>query len=474
MMMGGIALALSAALAQEPRDTLVYNVALQPQSASLAVEARLTNHGGGPVSLLLPPAAGRAGTTLSGIGATDDRGVALPARRTGTGYTIDAAGPGAVRFRYRIDFRDRVADGSTGSGFDASRLYAVTGSLFVAPDAIALRKTSGAYPLVRLAVLVPAGWQVVTGFERVGGEFRPRDGEELVGGTIAAAPDFRIYRDSAGGAPFTVAIRGRRYFTDSLLHAVVATSLRKGAQTLGPVPVARVTYTSDMGRKGRTSGSLQGFASIGLIWEPSEVLERARAHDTFHETLHLWFGGAMESDRWWTEGITDYFAARLYADWQRDPAELAALSFESYHNYLNIAHNTRLTMAQEARQGMGGDNTELLVYRKGMLAGLMLDAAIRRASDGRASLDDVARRALALAATRRSRSVREAEIRQLVREVGGNDAARTWERVVEGTAMLTADDLTSALRVVTGRTFTVPDRPKRRKTLTGTPAARTL
>jgi predicted metalloprotease with PDZ domain len=461
----GLALALTAAVLQAPRDTLVYNVALVPSGPHLTVEARLTNHGGGAVTLAAPPGAARAGTRISTVAVTDDRGIVIPTRSIGLTHQIEPRAPGALRFRYRVDFRDRVAEGSTAAGFDSTRLYAVTAALFVAPDPVALRKATAGYPALRLHVLAPPGWQVVTGFAREGATLVPENGDELLGTTLAAAPDFRVYRDSAGGAPVTIAIRGRRYFTDSLLGAVVIASLRKGAQALGRVPASRVTYTSDLGRKGRTSGSLQGYGSIGLIWEPSELLERSRAHDTFHETLHLWFGGAMKTERWWTEGVTDYFAARMYADWHGDPGELAALCYESYYNYLAIGHHARITMGQETRGGIGGDNTELLVYRKGMLAGLLLDAAIRRATRGRSALDDVARRLLDAATTRRSGVIRETEIRDAVREIGGSEAGRVWDRVVDGAQPLALAEITAALRDVTGRVFAVPERPKRRKVL---------
>jgi predicted metalloprotease with PDZ domain len=464
----GLTLALAASLQQAPRDTLTYSVALVPQGPHLSVEARLTNLRGGPIVLMAPPAANRARTTVAGIAVTDDRNAGLPVRGDGRSWTVDAGPARVIRFRYRLEFRDAVADGSTGAAFNPGHMYAVTASLFVAPDPTALRKSDAAYPFIRLGVVAPAGWRVVTGFARAGAAghaFLPRDGDELLGATLAAAPDFRVYDDSAAGTPFTVAVRGRRYFSDSLLGAVVRASLHKGAEALGPPPVPRVMYTSELGRKGRTSGSLHGGASIGLVWEPGELLERARAHDTFHETIHLWFGGAMETERWWTEGVTDYFAARLYASWTGNPEDLAALVYQSWFNYLNIGHNARVTMAQEARRGFVGDNTELLAYRKGMLAGLLLDAAVRRGSRGRMSLDHVARRLLELAATRRSRVVREAEIRDVVRAMGGGDAGATWDRVVAGTELLQLDDITRALREVTGRTFAAPDRPKRRKTL---------
>jgi predicted metalloprotease with PDZ domain len=348
---------------------------------------------------------------------------------------------------------------------DSVRIYAVTRSLFVAPDPTAYRKTGRAYPAIGVHVIAPAGWRTVTGWQSRGDDYVPADGEDLLGATLASASDFRYYRGAVGRSAWQLAIRGSRYFTDSALTAAIAASLGRAAELYGPVPQPLVTYTSEQGRKGRTSGSLQGKASVGLVWEPSEVLEIGRTHDLFHETLHLWFGGAMEGERWWIEGVTDYLAARLYASWQNSPDDLAFLCYQSLRNYQAIEHNTRMTMADENRQRMGGDNTELLVYRKGMLAGLLLDAAIRRGTNGRHSLDDLSRQLLTLAAPRRSHNVREGEMRDAAIALGGPEVQRVWMRVVAGTELLTEDDIGSALQTVTGRTFAPPPLAKGRKEL---------
>lgn len=469
-MLAALVLALTAAgpaRAQQPRDTLMYFVAVMLEEVPhLSVEAR---YGGADRSNLVlgaPPSARPAGTTVAGLSATDDRGVPRPARRSGASWIVDRLDASAVRYRYRLDFRNRTAPGSTGAGLDTLRLYAVTRSVFVAPDPVALRKTHRAYPIIRVRFVLPPGWRLVTSWDSAAGEYHPADGDELLGATIAAAPDFRFYGDSVPGAAYLLAIRGHRYFPDSALTALIRASLRKGAEAFGPVPVARVTYTSDLGAKGRTSGSLQGVASIGLIWEPSEILELARSHDTFHETLHLWFGGAADAERWWMEGVTDYFAARLYSEWKGRPEDLAALCYESYRNYVAIPHATRITMAQESRRNPGGDNTELLIYRKGMLAGLLLDAALRRATDGGTTLDEVARRLLALAAVRPNRGTSEADLRDIVAELGGRQTARVWDRVVAGTDLLSEEEITQALRTVTGRNLEPPPpQPKRHKAL---------
>jgi predicted metalloprotease with PDZ domain len=300
-------------------------------------------------------------------------------------------------------------------------------------------------------VIAPGGWRVVSGWEQRDGTFRPADGDDLLGSTLAAAPDFRTASGRAGSAAWRLAIRGTRYFTDSALIGAIGASLTRATAALGPLAVPTVTYTAEVGRKGRMSGSLQGRSSIGLVWEPSEILETTRLHDLFHETLHLWFGGTMTTDRWWVEGVSDYFAARLLADWRADPAILAALCWRSLANYRRIEHRARVSMLDETRQGIGGDNTELLVYRKGMLAGLLLDASIRRASGGRLTLDSAARSLLALAAATPQRTVRQADLRATLVRAGGEEVEQLWSRVVAGTAPLEEAEIAAALSTVTGQ-----------------------
>jgi predicted metalloprotease with PDZ domain len=463
--LGVVAGATTPLFAQGARDTLIYNVAIIPRDAHLTIEARLTLSSPGTLTLSAPPAAGPAGTLVNGLSATDDRGRSVDTRRAGTTWMINVLEPGAVRFRYRLDLHRKIPEGSTSSGMDSTALYAVTRSVFVAPDPTAYRKTGRTYPFIIVHIIAPEGWNTVAGWPARGDDFVPADGEDLLGATIASAPDFRFYRGAQGRANWQLAIRGSRYFTDSALTAAIAASLGAGAALLGPVPQPLVTYTSEAGRKGRTSGSLQGKASVGLVWEPSELMETGRIHDLFHETLHLWFGGAMESERWWIEGVTDYVAARLFSEWKQNPETLAYLCYQSLRNYQGIEHNTQMTMAEENRRRPGGDNTELLVYRKGMLAGLMLDAAIRRATGGRKSLDDLSRQLLALAATRRSHNVRESEIRDAAIAIGGEEADRVWTRVISGTDLITEDDVSAALQTVTGRAFPPPPLTKSRKEL---------
>jgi predicted metalloprotease with PDZ domain len=454
---GALLLAVCTAPVQaQSRDSLAYHVTLRPAQSAADVEAVWSVGAAGAIPLLAPASGGPGGVSLLGITATDGAGRSLPLRRTEDGLVITVAADARVHLRYSVGFLRRVPEGSTTSGMDTERFYAVTRSLFVAPDPTAFRKTRGGYPALTVRVEAPREWRVIGGWPGRPDRYRPTDGTDLLGATLAAAPDYRTYEGAVGPATWRVGVRGRRYFADSALTATVAASLARGAAILGPVPESLVTYTADIGRKGRMSGSLQGTASIGLVWEPSEILALGRVHDLFHETLHLWFGGALESERWWVEGVTDYFAARLASEWRQEPGDLALLCFQSLRNYRSIPHRAQYTMAEETRRRLPGDNTDLLVYRKGMLAGLLLDAALRRGTAGRRSLDDLARVLLDSASHRRSRFVREAEIREAATRLGGREVAEVWDRVIAGTAPITDEEIRFALHGVTGREFASP------------------
>ena len=175
------------ARAQSARDTLLYNVEIVPHDPHLSIEARLTSQVAGLVVLVAPPAAGPAGTAVAGLSATDDRGAPLPVQRGRNSWTAMLPAPGAVRFRYRLNVNRSVTDGSTSSGLDTTHLYAVTRSLFVAPDPTAYRKSGRPYPALRVFVHAPDNWRVVTGWRGEGDIFEPDGGDDLLGSTLAAA-----------------------------------------------------------------------------------------------------------------------------------------------------------------------------------------------------------------------------------------------------------------------------------------------
>src|SRR5690606_16415780 len=80
------------------------------------------------------------------------------------------------------------------------------------------------------------------------------------------------------------------------------------------------------------------------------------------------------------------------------------------------------------RPDENSDNTSVSYYRKGAVVGWMLDAAIRRATDDRGSLDDALR---LLYARHREEGYRPEDVRAVASEVAGTDLGPFFDAWVD-------------------------------------------
>ena len=108
-----------------------------------------------------------------------------------------------------------------------------------------------------------------------------------------------------------------------------------------------------------------------------------------HEMIHGWAGSFQGAGPWASEGLATYFAANLQRRLGLQPikafvAELNRLSQQYNGNPYRNATNDVVRAAFRADK-----NGELLPYVRGSLYFFTLDAAIRQASDGERSLDDI-------------------------------------------------------------------------------------
>jgi hypothetical protein len=108
-----------------------------------------------------------------------------------------------------------------------------------------------------------------------------------------------------------------------------------------------------------------------------------------HEMIHGWAGSFQGAGPWASEGLATYFTAELQRRFALQPiaafvAELNRLSRQYYANPYRNATN------DAARAAFWADkNGELLPYVRGSLYFFALNAAIREASNGARSLDDI-------------------------------------------------------------------------------------
>ena len=160
---------------------------------------------------------------------------------------------------------------------------------------------------------------------------------------------------------------------------------------------------------------------------------------------------------WIAEGVTSYYSGLLMtrAGLQTADEYLAALSSligglqTSPGRLLQSVERSSLEVWQNSNSGVAPNAGTVSYYNKGHVLGLLLDAKIRRATNGRRSFDDVMRRAY----TRYSgeRGFTGDQFRQTAEEVAGVDLRAWFASTVSSTDELDYADLLEwyGLRFVT-------------------------
>ena len=186
-----------------------------------------------------------------------------------------------------------------------------------------------------------------------------------------------------------------------------------------------------------TSGGTAGNRSF-MLQVPVRPRDSASVGDgglrsiVAHEMIHGWAGSFQGAGPWASEGLATYFAANLQRRLGLQPikafvAELNRLSQQYNGNpYRNATNDV-------ARAAFWADkNGELLPYVRGSLYFFTLDAAIRQASGGERSLDDILLELFARRANGETIGVRTFT-NALAKELGSGVAAELDSVVVLGT-----------------------------------------
>jgi predicted metalloprotease with PDZ domain len=177
-----------------------------------------------------------------------------------------------------------------------------------------------------------------------------------------------------------------------------------------------------------------------------------------HEFFHVWNGkrlrpvalGPFDYEReahtsslWVVEGITDYYGDLLLhraglttreeflASLSNKIEMLQATPGRAVHSIVNASFDTWIKFY---RPDENTPNTSISYYIKGSVVAFLLDARIRRVSNGRRSLDDVMRAAYEKYSGERGYS--EDEFRVLVEQVARASFVEFWLSVLEGTGEL--------------------------------------
>lgn len=327
---------------------------------------------------------------------------------------------------------------------------------------------------------LPAGWtRVMTGLDAVPGEgaprFRAADYETLVDSPILAG-NLGVREFIVDGKPHYVVSAGNTAGWDGDAAAkALETYVQETHRFWGFLPYERYLFLlvfreggGGLEHKNSTLCTVAARPGPGP-WPSLGLL----AHEHFHlynaKRLRPVELGPFDFEKppttgtlWIAEGVTSYYSTLLMTRaGLRTEAEYFA-SLSSLIGNLENAPGRRLQSVEQSsldvwnnsNSGVNPSASTVSYYNKGNVMGLLLDARIRRATAGRAGLDDVMR--LAYRRYSGERGYTTDEFRQTAEEVAGVDLREWFRRAVSSTEDLDYNDLLEwfGLRFTTGEGIT--------------------
>jgi predicted metalloprotease with PDZ domain len=310
--------------------------------------------------------------------------------------------------------------------------------------------------------------------EEIGWQSEYASYEELIDSPFVISSKLKVQEFRVAKVPHYVAAFGRADSVDMKAFAEVAQkSVEQGIKTFGDLPYDRYVF---FGHFGGIGGGLEHRNSTRLgMWSTNP---RDAAGLIFHEFAHAYNVkqirpkglGPFDHTRavaiptlWWLEGATDYLASV----WQvraglMSKADLMREMAGTHQGVLAMPSRFQVSLEESGRRvfeargstGFGGVN----YYTKGKMAAFLLDLSIRTGSDGTKSLDDVFR--VLYDESRKDGSYRDARIRELVLEFGGETAADVYDQCVTKPVEMPIGPVLgqAGIRMV-GRTFAAEPQP---------------
>ena len=310
-----------------------------------------------------------------------------------------------------------------------------------------------------LKISAPQGWDLATPLDAdPDGTYKAGGYDELIDSPIQAGKFVRK-TFTAEQVPFEVdyvAPDGHPRADLDLQTARFAKLVVPAIKMFGGAPFAHYTFIIHL-----APGSFQG----GLEHRASDVINIQNTDPlsiddlVTHEYFHAWnvknirpavlgpfdYTKEVRTDNlWFAEGVTDYYAKLdAYQSGLNDLSYLFDQLNQAVNELERAPDRTKYTLAQASRGAWEGGSEglgNLSYYEKGLLAGLVLDAGIRNATQGQKSLDDVMR-----ALYQRHRlpqpGYAEDEIKATVNEVAGADLSSMYDTLIYSTKEIPYDEL---------------------------------
>jgi len=333
---------------------------------------------------------------------------------------------------------------------------------------------------VRFAL--PGGWRVATALPRAGEVYRAADYHELAD-AVTFVGHFSLDSLAVDGKWIRIAVYPAGDYTPA-----VARNLRDGIakqaavqnRIMGGAPYDVYTIFFNVYHEPiQFGGGLEHAASqfdimpVNGFAGPDGTLGSFMRPLMAHEFFHLWNVKRIRPAElwpydyraeqytpllWWSEGVTDYYGdltnwrAGLWSDDEfLGSMQGNAAQVEAVPEPWSEEDGSLATWIDEVYV-----NSSQLYYPKGALTGLLLDVAIRDATDNRHSLDEVTR-GLFTRFYKQGKGFRTGDLLSLLTEAGMPDVNGFYRRFIDGRAPLPYEQiLPKAGIAVDRRTTTTP------------------
>jgi predicted metalloprotease with PDZ domain len=184
--------------------------------------------------------------------------------------------------------------------------------------------------------------------------------------------------------------------------------------------------------------------NIGREWmsDPGRFASGTFAHELFHTwnfglfypaETRPWqpFGPTATRLLWLVEGLSDYYVLQTFVRSGLLDAERALQWIGGeFTNFENSPARAWASLEDGGPMVDAGAVTGINVHAGGFVVAFVLDAMIRSQTDGRSSLDDVVRALAAQARSRQRGGYSSADVRRILRTVGGDRVAVAYTRLV--------------------------------------------
>jgi predicted metalloprotease with PDZ domain len=443
-----------------------YNVSFpDPASHTAVVTARLPTEGAASVELMMPiwsPGYYKVenyADRVHDISATTAAGAALDVTHHARNrWRVATGGAPVVVVRYDVTADVQFVT----ANWVGDSLILLNGAPTFVTIADSVRRP------IDVTLDLPPGWRSATSLDSVRGgardNYRAADYDELVDSPIVAGPDLRFRSFTVGGSHHTIVDGGKVGTWDSDRAARdLERIVGENARFWGRLPYDRYVFLN-LFRGG--GGGLEHGNSTVLTSNTASQSDSAGylrwldfvSHEYFHamnvkrlrpiELGPFDYEGAPKTPSLWiSEGLTTYYGNLMVvrsgiADQSAFLSGMSAL-IEQLQNtpgrLVQTLSASSLDVWNSENSAVGMDRAMTVsYYTKGPIVGWLLDAHIRRVTDGRRSLDDVMRAAYARYSG--AHGFTPEQFRAVASEVAGADLTDWFHRALDTTEELNYDE----------------------------------